>query len=128
MDKRQAKKLLQAERTRLQALLETFEIDSTTAEPQGEAMGEVSMQDQHPADVGTETFEREKDYSIRQQIEAELADIERATKRLANGSFGLCEACGRKIGEERLKTIPWTRYCVKDQARLEREASHARIA
>ena len=128
MTETEARKLLESERERLQGLLGTFEMESTSAEPQGEAMGEISLQDQHPADVGTETFEREKDYSIRQQIEAELADVDRALKRVEAGTYGICEACGKKIPQERLKALPWTRYCVKDQARLEREMGTTRIA
>jgi DnaK suppressor protein len=121
MDKRTARKRLKEERSRLEALLHTFELENID-ETQGDSLSEVSLADQHPADVGTETFEREKDVSIRNQIEAELADIERSFHRLDDGTYGLCEACGRKIPDERLGAVPWTRFCVDDQAAAEREA------
>src|SRR6266567_2095576 len=43
---------------------------------QSESMGDLSGADQHMADAGTETFEREKDMSILSGVEAELADVE----------------------------------------------------
>jgi RNA polymerase-binding transcription factor DksA len=120
MNTQEARKRLAAERERLQSLLSTVEL-ATNDEGQAEALAELSLADQHPADMGTETFEREKDVSIRNQVEAELADVERALKRLDDGSYGVCEACGKPIGRERLKAVPGTRFCVKDQARVERE-------
>jgi RNA polymerase-binding transcription factor DksA len=120
MNKQEARKRLEQERERLQSLLSTVEL-ATPDETQADALAELSVADQHPADYGTETFEREKDVSIRTQVEAELADIDRAFKHLEDGTYGMCEACGKPIGAERLKVVPWARFCVKDQARHERE-------
>lgn len=41
-----------------------------------------------------------------------LREIERALKRVAGGSYGLCEGCGAEIAPARLKAIPWARYCL----------------
>ena len=46
-----------------------------------------------------------------ERIEAELADVERALERLDEGTYGVCERCGRPIGAERLETLPATRLC-----------------
>lgn len=40
-----------------------------------------------------------------------LADIEEALARLASGSFGRCEHCGKRLSDELLAAIPETRYC-----------------
>ena len=88
-----------------------------------DSVGELSSVDQHPADLGTETFEREKDVSIIEQVEAELADVEHALRRLDEGTYGLCEACGQPIGDARLDAIPAARLCVEDQAKAERQAN-----
>jgi RNA polymerase-binding transcription factor DksA len=120
MNTQEARKRLEQERERLQSLLSTVEL-ATGDQTQADALAELSVADQHPADFGTETFEREKDVSIRTQVEAELADIDRAFKRLEDGTYGVCEACGKSIGKERLQAVPWARFCVKDQARHERE-------
>ncbi len=75
--------------------------------------------------MGTETFEREKDLSILENVESELADIEHALRRIAEGTYGTCEACGRPIDEARLEAMPAARLCVEDQAAAERQAKAA---
>ena len=111
---------LAAERARLEDVKASVEADvGTTSE--SENLGELSDVDQHPADIGTETFERERDISILEQVEGELADVERALQRLDEGTYGRCEACGEPIDEERLEALPAARFCVKHQARAEKE-------
>ena len=82
---------------------------------------EVSAADQHQADLGTDTFNRERDLSILDSVEAELADVERALARLDEGTYGTCEVCGSAIGDERLEVLPAARYCVVHQRQLEDE-------
>jgi RNA polymerase-binding transcription factor DksA len=91
-------------------------------ESEDESLGELSSMDQHQADVGTETFNRERDLAILENVEAELADIEHALKRLDDGSYGRCEACGKPIGDDRLEAMPAARFCLDDQAVAERES------
>lgn len=85
------------------------------------ALDELSRVDQHPADLGTETFEQTKEDSIRRQIDEQLAELRRAQARVDGGTYGLCEACGRPIGAERLMARPNARFCVEDQRAAERE-------
>lgn len=44
-----------------------------------------------------------------------LREIENALKRVAGGTYGECEACGEEISPNRLKAIPWARYCLSCQ-------------
>jgi DnaK suppressor protein len=44
-----------------------------------------------------------------------LKEIERSLKQMANGTYGVCEACGEEISPNRLKAIPWTRFCIRCQ-------------
>src|SRR4051794_40926218 len=122
MDADEARRRLEAERVRLDQVKSDFDAENLTEESEDENLSELSGLDQHQADIGTETFEREKDLSILEQIEAELADVEHALRRLDDGTYGTCEACGNPIGEERLEAMPATRFCVNDQAEAEREA------
>jgi RNA polymerase-binding transcription factor DksA len=46
-----------------------------------------------------------------------LREVEDALDRMARGTFGLCEACGRPIARERLRALPRARLCVRCQAR-----------
>lgn len=88
---------------------------------QGGSLSELSTYDNHPADIGTETFERGKDLAIRGNLEARLRDVEAALERVAAGTYGRCQACGREIPVERLAAMPETPYCVDCLTRVERE-------
>jgi RNA polymerase-binding transcription factor len=122
-----ARERLQRERERLQRIHEGLSGDPGEAAGPSEREGlselsELSLADQHPADLGTEMFEREKDMSILDRVVAEIADVDRALKRVDEGTYGRCEACGRPIAKARLAVRPEARFCVDDQARAEREA------
>ena len=72
MDSEKARQALLGERERLQGVRSTFDDDGLDL-TETESLSELSSIDQHQADMGTETFEREKDLSILEQVEAELA-------------------------------------------------------
>ncbi len=44
-----------------------------------------------------------------------LREVESALKRVAGGTYGVCEGCGEEISSNRLKAIPWARYCLTCQ-------------
>lgn len=73
--------------------------------------GELSTNDNHPADVATEMFERSKDLALLEHAEMELTRINEALLRMQNGSYGICETCGAPIGFDRLQAIPETMFC-----------------
>ncbi len=118
MDAELTRKRLLEERARLEASRERRKLSEAS---ERESLAELSMYDQHPADVGTETFEREKDVTIREMIETQLAEVQYALRRLDEGTYGICEACSKPIAEARLEAKPAARFCVQDQARVERE-------
>ena len=128
MDADEARQRLEAERARLTQVKSDFDNENLTTESEDENLSELSSVDQHQADVGTETFEREKDLSILEQVDAELADVEHALKRLDDGTYGTCEFDGKPIPEERLEALPAARFCVQHQAEAERQAARARPA
>ena len=122
MDKANAAKRLEGERTRLQGIREGIQREQDDAID--DAGSELSSFDQHPGDSGTETFEMEKNVSLLEQVNDELLEVEAAFQRLERGTYGTCQACGRPIGDERLEAMPATRFCVEDQAKAEREAGY----
>jgi RNA polymerase-binding transcription factor DksA len=126
MDPDAARQRLEAERARLQDMRSGFDDEHLTDETESESVSELSAVDQHQADIGTETFEREKDLSILEQIDSELGDVEWALKRLDDGTYGTCEVDGKPIPEERLEAMPAARLCKEHQAEAEREAARAR--
>jgi DnaK suppressor protein len=112
------RKLLDEERSRLLGLKES--LTEATGDVEREPTGDPSAGG-HPADAGSEMFERSRDLSIVQDLDAQLADIEHAKARLENGSYGTCEACGKPISAARLAARPATRFCIEDQQGAERE-------
>jgi RNA polymerase-binding transcription factor DksA len=117
MKAERARSLLEQERRRLQEAMDGVQKGT---ESQSWSTSELSTIDQHPADQGSETFEREKDFAILESLEESLADVERALGRVEDGSYGTCEVCGRKIPDERLEARPMTRFCVEHQQATER--------
>jgi DnaK suppressor protein len=58
-----------------------------------------------------------------ESVHAEIRNIDTALTRMAEGDYGRCEACRRPIRVQRLRAVPWTRYCVKCAGMREQFAS-----
>jgi DnaK suppressor protein len=88
---------------------------------------ETDAVDQHPADAGSELFEREKNLTVRMTLEASLREVHDALRKVDEGTYGQCETCGKPIAEKRLRALPAATHCIECQAKLERQAhaSHA---
>ena len=50
-----------------------------------------------------------------------LKKIDDALERMANGTFGICESCGKEIGYKRLKARPVTTLCIDCKTQQEAE-------
>ncbi|WP_163536638.1 TraR/DksA C4-type zinc finger protein [Gracilibacillus sp. YIM 98692] len=83
------------------------------AEQIHESVSELSNYDNHPADTGSELFEREKDIALNEHEEQELKDINQALEAMENGHYGKCEACGVEIPAERMLAMPTTQRCIE---------------
>jgi len=72
--------------------------------------------------------ERERQFSIllcnRDREKLEL--IDEALERIEEGTYGICEDCGSKIAEGRIKVMPFARYCIACQSRIEKEGKYLR--
>ena len=49
-----------------------------------------------------------------------LQMVEGALSRIREGTFGECISCGNEINIKRLEAVPWTRYCIECQEKLEK--------
>lgn len=76
-----------------------------------ESIGELSSYDNHPADEGTELFERGKDLALNEHEGNYMKNIEKALEAINQGTYGKCEVCGEGIPLERLEALPTTTYC-----------------
>lgn len=116
MDTETARSRLDEERERLTRTLADLQEQSAA---QKESLQEQSGYDQHQGDIGTETFEMEKDASIIESVQAALEDIVVAAGRLDAGTYGQCQRCAEPIGDGRLEAMPAARYCMEHQAEVE---------
>jgi len=108
---------LESERDRLQHALTTVNHKDSLIEETGDlAYGSGD----HIADSATETFMRELDGGLEENAEHLLVAIAAALRRIDEGTYGLCEVCGRSIDEERLAAVPYATLCIDDKRALER--------
>jgi YteA family regulatory protein len=76
-----------------------------------ESVGELSAYDNHPADLGSELFERGKDLALHEQMREDLQEINAALAAMETGQYGTCAVCHQDIPTERLEVLPSTLYC-----------------
>jgi RNA polymerase-binding protein DksA len=84
-------------------------------------LGELSTGgvDNHMADTASATYDRELDAGLEEGAQHTLEEVDAALARIDAGTYGICEACGKPIGPDRLAAIPWARLCIDDQRRAE---------
>jgi DnaK suppressor protein len=99
-------------RERKRLVAEEEEISSASLRAsQSDLSGEVSFDEEY-ADAGSFTFEREKDFSIAQNIKDLVEKIDRALAKMEGGTYGICESCGKPIEKARLKALPYASLCL----------------
>ena len=96
MDEDRARELLKSERERIERQLDNLQSGTSEDEPSGD-----------PADDATQLHDREVDEGIAEGLRADLAAIERADERLAQGTYGVSIESGKPIPDERLEALPW---------------------
>jgi YteA family regulatory protein len=74
---------------------------------------ELSVYDNHPADIASETFEMEMQFNLEENEKRHLKEIDDAIEKIDNGTYGVCDSCGNSIEIERLDVIPYTAICAK---------------
>jgi RNA polymerase-binding transcription factor DksA len=110
-----ARRRLRDELDRLELVRAALAAEGIDGERADESIGEISSIDQHPADVATETFERERGLTLLEDVDGEIADVRRALVRVGRGLYGRCDVCGGQIPDERLAAVPATRFCLDHQ-------------
>ncbi|HWG60659.1 MAG TPA: TraR/DksA C4-type zinc finger protein [Streptosporangiaceae bacterium] len=109
------RKELEAEAAGLRADISRAE--SQIAERLGDAVGDAG---DDTADAGAKTFQREHELALTEHSRELLAQTERALGRIADGTYGACESCGKAIGKARLQAFPRATLCVACKQREER--------
>lgn len=119
------KKTLEALKVRLTKEREDLkrqlvEIDEESFEgTQSDLTGEVGL-DEDFADAGTATFDRERALSIQNNVRDLMDQVTGALRRIDEGTYGICERCGKPVEPARLKALPYASLCMDCKRREER--------
>jgi RNA polymerase-binding transcription factor DksA len=97
---------------------------SLRVRPEG---SEASAFGQHMADAGSDAYDRDFALSLLSQEQDSLYEINEALNRIDLGSYGICEKSSKPIPEIRLEALPFARFTVECQAKLEREGMGGRF-
>lgn len=103
------------ERTRVSEELER--LSEGTARPMEDESDDDGV-DSHLADSASDTLGREIELTLEDNADRLLASIDGALARIDDGTYGVCEKCGRTISGERLEALPYATKCI-DCKRLE---------
>jgi len=110
MDPERARELLARERRRILKGLGGL-VPQESDEP--------TTTDEHMADQASDLYDNELDEGLSDDLRAELAAVERAERRLAEGRYGLSIESGEPIPDERLEAVPTAERTAEEQARVE---------
>ena len=112
------KKLIQAERERVIAKLDSIEeaINDRSAGQTGSSQGYSN----HMADIGSDAMEQEQAFLHASQGANYLGALDDAIDRIEKGTYGVCEECGGKIPAKRIQAYLAARLCVDCKSKLEK--------
>jgi DnaK suppressor protein len=82
-----------------------------SAKKQPEALA-MSVQSPDDVEFAVRTLEQDVTAATANLRSRMLKEVDSALARVAGGSYGECEGCGEEISPNRLKAIPWARYCL----------------
>src|SRR5271169_4249940 len=101
--------LLRAERARARERVAALEREFAAL---AEAASAAGTDDEHDPEGATLAFERQHAAALLEAAREQVAAVDAALERLADGRYGVCDQCGRPIGEDRLAARPAARTCI----------------
>lgn len=116
---RHFEELLLREKDKRQEALE--DVKQGKGIPLRDDTGELSSYDNHPGDLGNETFEAEKNVSFRTRDKFLLSEVEAALNKISGGTYGICEICRKEIDSDRLELFPYARLCIDCENEMEQK-------
>jgi len=78
-----------------------------------EAAGSAGTDDEHDPEGATLAFERQYAAALLEAAREQVAALDAALGRLAAGRYGVCDRCGRPIGDDRLAARPAATACIE---------------
>jgi len=119
------KKKLDSFKKRLEERQQTLRKTVSRTEEDGRIADQDTAQD--IADRAASSYTKEFLFSQSNNDRQLLQMVETALARIREGAFGECVSCGNEINAKRLEAVPWTRYCIECQEKMEKgllEESH----
>jgi RNA polymerase-binding transcription factor len=107
MDPDRARELLTAERDRIERALVELRHQDTGEE----------ADDEDPANLASELYQDEFDEGLADDLREQLAAVERAEARLADGTYGISIESGKPIPDERLEALPAAERTAEEEGR-----------
>jgi len=98
-------------RIREEVLQEIYDLEPKVGENPLESGEEATSFPTHIADIADVENRLDRDSYLINQYTRELKDIDAALRKIVEKTYGICEDCGNNVGRERLKAIPYARYC-----------------
>jgi len=119
---------LKKQKQRLVELRDAYlnSIEGVASETIRNENGDASAFGMHQADAGSDAYDRDFALSLLGKEQDALYEINEALKRIETGTYGLCEGTGVRIPEERLEAMPFARFSVTYQEKLERSQMSGR--
>ncbi|HKV93534.1 MAG TPA: TraR/DksA C4-type zinc finger protein [Candidatus Angelobacter sp.] len=118
LSKRMDKKKLDTFKKRLEERQQSLRKMVSRTEEDGRVADQDSAQD--IADRAASSYTKEFLFSQSNNDRQLLQMVESALQRLREGSFGECINCGHEINPKRLEAVPWTRFCIACQEKMEK--------
>src|SRR5438046_650761 len=111
------KKKLEAFKKKLEERQQTLRRTVSRTEEDGRVADQDTAQD--IADRAASSYTKEFLFSQSNNERQHLKMVETALQRIREGTFGECVNCGSEINAKRLEAVPWTRYCIACQEKME---------
>lgn len=111
------KKKLEQFRKKLEARQQELRRVVSNTELAGRSADVETAQD--IADKAASSYTKEFLFSQSNNERQLLHQVESALARIREGEFGNCVSCGKEVNPKRLEAVPWTRFCIDCQEKLE---------
>ncbi|HWR14468.1 MAG TPA: TraR/DksA family transcriptional regulator [Terriglobales bacterium] len=112
------KKKLEQFKKRLEERQAELRKTVSTRQQDGRNQGEDIAQD--IADKAASSYNKEFLFTQSTNERQMLGMVDSALSRIREGTYGECISCGNEINSKRLEAVPWTRYCIECQDKLEK--------
>lgn len=108
---------LKSERKRLNEELEQLKTAMRPADERREGSPFGKREEE-----AAESYELERRLTLEKSIREQLASVEHALQKFEDGTYGLCDNCGKPIPPERLEALPQATLCLDCKARQAKDA------